>query len=564
MFRPWRGVAQRARGPAEPKHAYAAFERACKLDVAGGCTAQGLALDHGEGVAADPRRALAFLEQACSKDGHECDALALAYKDRRGVAVDLVRTRALYAQTHARKRRDQQAGGSRTARIQRLGRAMIRYATCFFQEQTSRRRCRMAHRKTDHTLVVGAGPVGLAAALFLRERGIEVEIVDGSWAPRTDKLSVVLHPDTLARLEDAGVELDLADEAAAIDTVAIYDRGARVAALDLRDSPSGFGYAAVVPCWRLCDKLVHQLRDRHVAVQWRHRLGNIEASRDRVIANVDVIDSEPTGYVVAHEEHMVRRILRREPPFLIGADGADSLVRGQLELPWRTLAPPELIAVFEVDGGPPLGREIRIALGEATVALWPLAGGGTRIALQLPPSERLDARVAAGTAPDADDLARLVARYLPDLGTPLGELRQGQLERMPVGIAARPSTSTVWLLGAAANALPLGASLGLNSSVRAAHDLASALGRVLREHASPELLSRQADSEDNATVREADLGGGYVPGERCAPAIGSGYRQVLPLLPVSGADRDRVARQLGLFPAPVSTSPTGDARTRSG
>ena len=402
-------------------------------------------------------------------------------------------------------------------------------------------------RHKNHGLIVGAGPCGLAAALFLRERAIDVEIIDGAWLPPVNIFSVVLHPDSLARLHNVGVEFDLVHDAAEIQTIAVYHLGRRGAELDLRTSR--FGYAAVVPCWLLCEKLVHQLHNRHLAVQWQHRLGHIEASRHRVTVDIDVIDSESMGYAIEHEEHIVRRVLHRQPTFLIGADGADSVVRGQLGVPWQTVAPPELIAIFEIDGGPQLGSEIRVMLGDATSVLWPLARGGTRIAFQLPPSDhRLEARAASGDAPDADDLAMLVASYLPDLGAPMGAVRNSCIEQIPVGIAARSSLPAVRLLGASASALPQRASMTLNLGIRAANDLAAALSRVLHEHASPQLLNRQAASQELAILGEARVGDSYAPSERATPLVRDQYRRILLSMPASGDDRDRLARQLELFP----------------
>ena len=66
----------------------------------------------------------------------------------------------------------------------------------------------MARKDRHSVLVAGAGPAGLAAALFLRQRGVDVEVVDERWDAPDDDFHVILHPDVVERLDDAGARLD--------------------------------------------------------------------------------------------------------------------------------------------------------------------------------------------------------------------------------------------------------------------------------------------------------------------------------------------------------------------
>ena len=55
-------------------------------------------------------------------------------------------------------------------------------------------------------LIVGAGPTGLAAALFLAERGIAARVVDASETPTTTSKALGVNPRTLDILSGTGVE----------------------------------------------------------------------------------------------------------------------------------------------------------------------------------------------------------------------------------------------------------------------------------------------------------------------------------------------------------------------
>ncbi len=55
----------------------------------------------------------------------------------------------------------------------------------------------MARKDRHSVLVAGAGPAGLAAALFLRQRGVDVEVVDERWEAPDDDFHVILHPDVV-------------------------------------------------------------------------------------------------------------------------------------------------------------------------------------------------------------------------------------------------------------------------------------------------------------------------------------------------------------------------------
>ena len=68
-------------------------------------------------------------------------------------------------------------------------------------------------------LIAGAGPTGLAAALFLSRRGVPVRILDAAPEPAATSKALGVNPRTLALLEPTGVTAAIESEAHAITIV---------------------------------------------------------------------------------------------------------------------------------------------------------------------------------------------------------------------------------------------------------------------------------------------------------------------------------------------------------
>lgn len=85
-------------------------------------------------------------------------------------------------------------------------------------------------------LIAGAGPTGLAAALFLTERGVAARIIDFAPEPTRTSKALGVNPRTLALLADTGVSDAIEAEAQPIEALNIRRNGRRL--------------ARIVPDWR--------------------------------------------------------------------------------------------------------------------------------------------------------------------------------------------------------------------------------------------------------------------------------------------------------------------------
>jgi 2-polyprenyl-6-methoxyphenol hydroxylase-like FAD-dependent oxidoreductase len=85
----------------------------------------------------------------------------------------------------------------------------------------------MSESSDPEVLVVGAGPVGLVAALFLRQRGVRVAIIDMHQRTAQHSYALAIHPRTLRALDEAGLAEGLIRAGRKVTKLAYYEGRAR-------------------------------------------------------------------------------------------------------------------------------------------------------------------------------------------------------------------------------------------------------------------------------------------------------------------------------------------------
>ena len=397
-------------------------------------------------------------------------------------------------------------------------------------------------------LVAGAGPIGLCAATFLNERGTPVEIIDSRWNPTDDAFTVLLHPDALQRLDDMGIELTSADEVRALHELAVYDGAQLRAEVALDPEAHPLGVAVVVPLRSLRTKLERRLHERGVTIHRHRRLARIGTAGDRLTADIDILDVVPVGYSDTYADVVVRKTLHRAPQYVIAADGERSVIRGQSELGWCALGAPEAVVTFEVDSSIDLGGQLRVVLdGAITTVMWPLADGGLCLQFHVPPSEPIVVRhLHDGIAPTAMELEAMIAAQLPWLELSTGTVRRATIECIAPAISAASTDGRIQLVGNAAHVFAANASQGLNQGIREAHDIAVTINQVLGEPSTAALLDELAVTSRAAALRLASIADTYAPSAATDPWIASHYPKIVPHIPASGGELERIARELGL------------------
>lgn len=184
----------------------------------------------------------------------------------------------------------------------------------------------------SEVLIAGAGPTGLAAALFLARRGIRPRIVDAAPAPAETSRALAVNPRTLELLEESGVADRILAEGRSLDRVQFYDDWKPIAALDLRSAHPRYRMTALSQA-RTEALLTEALEAESVVVE-----------RGVALSDITRINGEVES-----------RLRRGEGPeeavsasILFAADGARSRARRCLDLGFEGTAFPEEWLLYDL------------------------------------------------------------------------------------------------------------------------------------------------------------------------------------------------------------------------
>ena len=163
-------------------------------------------------------------------------------------------------------------------------------------------------------LIVGAGPAGLAAALFLGRRGVPVRIIDAAPEPTRTSKALGVNPRTLALLEDTGVTAAILAEAQEMRTLLLHHNGKPLTTFQPDWKALGASHPMVIlPQARTEALLTEALAPFGVAPERGKALTGLSQTDDAVSATL--ADGETI-----------------RTPLLFAADGAHSTVRRALAL----------------------------------------------------------------------------------------------------------------------------------------------------------------------------------------------------------------------------------------
>lgn len=347
----------------------------------------------------------------------------------------------------------------------------------------------MSLEKSTQALVVGAGPVGMTAALLLAEHGVRTTIIDKEGGPAARSYACALHPDSLDLFDRLGLIEDILPLGRRIDRVAFFEWKEERAHLNLSELPFKFPFLLVLPQNALEDLLERALKHRAgIRVHWNHRLSDLQAdARGHQIATVDQLGGSAVGYIVPHWETVVKKTSEIRADFLIGADGHNSLVRQRLGVEYQTFGEPELFAVFEFETKAEPPDEVRVVFEASTTnVFWPLPGGRCRWSFQLvrkelhPPFPDKERRAFWLDDPERNRQVEQRLRQLIEIRAPwfaadvrqFDWISQVQFERL---LVKRFSTDNCWLVGDAAHQTGPAGVQSLNGGLREADDLANVL-----------------------------------------------------------------------------------------
>jgi len=400
----------------------------------------------------------------------------------------------------------------------------------------------MFRHPQPEVLVVGAGPIGLVAALFLQQHGVRVEVVDMN--QRTTQLSYALaiHPRTLHILDEAGLSEGLIGAGRKLTKVAYYEGRERRAEIDYSALASKHPYLLVVRQSLLEKAAEDALRRKKVKVRWKHRLQALTVDGATLRADVAKLDQVDVGYAVAGREWVVVRTATIRPDYVIGADGYDSTVRRMAAIEMVEYGEGQVFAIYEIEAAGELPAEVRVILDpDLTSVYWPLEEGRCRWGFQI----RDDAEHEASM----ERLNQLIAARAPWCSARPTQIYWSTVASFDWRLARSFGKGGVWLAGDAAHqAGPVGVH-SMNSGLVEACELAGRISQIQRAGGAPSLLEEFATETRQAW--QWLLGAGQAV--RALPGADAWVRQraarILACIPASGDDLEPLLAQIGLTAA---------------
>jgi 2-polyprenyl-6-methoxyphenol hydroxylase-like FAD-dependent oxidoreductase len=387
-------------------------------------------------------------------------------------------------------------------------------------------------------LVVGAGPVGLGAALFLRQHGIRVDIVDMHQRTTQHSYALAIHPRTLRILDEAGVAEALIRAGRKLTKVAYYEGREKRAEIDYSVLASRHPYLLVVRQSLLERALEEALNREKLKVRWGHRLQSLAVEGATLRAEVAKLDQVATGYPVARTEWVVAGSETIHPAYVIGADGYDSAVRRMAHIEMAQYGEGQVFSVYEVEARGELPAEVRVVLDPGlTSVYWPLEEGRCRWGFQI--------RDASEHDPSMEGLDNLLAARAPWFTVPT-QIYWSTLAVFERRLTRSFGNGGVWLAGDAAHqAAPVGVH-SMNSGIVEAHELALRISQIQRDGGAPSLLQEYSTGTRGAWQWLLGDPGAVRALPEADPWVVRTGARILACIPASGEDLEPLLEQIGL------------------
>ncbi|SDC83651.1 2-polyprenyl-6-methoxyphenol hydroxylase [Mycolicibacterium neoaurum] len=303
-------------------------------------------------------------------------------------------------------------------------------------------------------LIVGAGPVGLTAAIVLTQRGRRVQVIDNQAAGANTSRAAVVHARTLELLAPYGASPDLVARGVHVPAFSIRDRDTTLLKVPFGGLPTAYPYTL----------MISQADTEALLLRRLEHLGG------HVLRPVTLTDATQLHDGIAAVCADGRKIDAR---YLLGADGLHSTVRrtAGIDFTGGTYADSFVLADVNLSGG--LGAEevILYFSPAGLVVVAPLPEGRHRIVATVD---------EAPTEPDAAFVQRLLNERGPQAQPAVVErIVWSSRFRVHHRIADTFRSDRMLLAGDAAHVHSPAGGQGMNLGIEDAVAAGEALDRVL-------------------------------------------------------------------------------------
>ena len=325
--------------------------------------------------------------------------------------------------------------------------------------------------KASGVLIVGAGPTGLALALFLTRMGVRVRIIDKTAEPGTTSRATVIHARTLEFYDQVGIAGECVANGVEFGAINLWVNGrhaARAPFDDIGEPLSRFSFILIYPQDKQERLLVAALEKLGVHVERRTELASFEQVDGGVTAQIKTANGATESCRAA---------------YIAGCDGAHSKVREQLGTGLAGGDYADLFYVADIEGtGAAFNGEVNVALDDADfLVVFPMKDPGTgRLigALRRDPGKSAELQWSDVNAGVIDRLKLNVTK-----------VNWFSTYRVHHRVAGAFRDGSAFLLGDAAHLhSPVGGQ-GMNTGIGDAVNLAWKLAGVIQKRIDPRVLN---------------------------------------------------------------------------
>jgi 2-polyprenyl-6-methoxyphenol hydroxylase-like FAD-dependent oxidoreductase len=338
---------------------------------------------------------------------------------------------------------------------------------------------------TTSVLIVGAGPVGLTAALELTRFGVPVRIVDKAPAPATTSKALAVWPRTLEMLNAAGVSADLIAAGVRAHGNRIFNGDKLLVELSFDTLASPYPFLLLVTQDRTEAILTAHLEQLGIAVERAVEVTSIDQDQNAVSASL---------------RHSDGTTETAEAAWLIGCDGAHSFLRHALGKSFDGSTNPAdfILADLYLTSDPPLSHSAMsmFAHRDGILAIFPIG------------KERF--RIIADLGAPSPDVHR-AEPTLADVQAVLDTRGPGGLTAHdPVWLSAfrinerqvdSYRSERMFLAGDAAHVHSPAGGQGMNTGMQDACNLAWKLALLARDEASGDMLLESYNTERHPVAK---------------------------------------------------------------
>ncbi len=329
----------------------------------------------------------------------------------------------------------------------------------------------------NRVIVVGAGPVGLTAALVLANAGVPVTVLEKRATLSPASKASTFHPPTLAILDDLGILNEVLDQGAVVDRIQYRSAAEGIFAefsLNMLAAETRFPFRLHLEQARVTPVMLERLRrHRHVDIAFDAELTDVALNEGSVTARVRQDGGEEV----------------LEAAYLIGADGSRSQVRIALDIAFDGESYPDKVVRVMTDESleglmPGIAPLTYLFNGAKSVSFLRMADCW-RIILRVPNEIDDESALAADwilarlkeVAPGCVHLPRVVMKDI-----------YGVSKR----VAVRYRAGRVYLVGDSAHVTNTRGGMNMNCGIHDAFAVARAMAEALHRN-DPRLVDLAAD-----------------------------------------------------------------------